>query len=163
MQTLKTTAPVKMHSTSTGCSSLHGTPVLNATVETLTFVLLALCAASAFAQNVKLVKKPLVTPIDLSLYAGVLATRSLDYVTTERLLDRGGRELLLPSGLVHSKPAFAAFSLGSGAAEIYTARRLAKHHPKLARYVLAVDIGAAGAVAGHNAAILPKPLKGGTR
>jgi hypothetical protein len=100
-----------------------------------------------------------ITAIDYSLYAGVLATRTLDFVSTEQLLDRGGHELILPSGLVSDRPAFAAFSLGSGVAEIYASRKLRRNHPKLARGILFADILAAAIVAGHNEAILPRRVK----
>jgi hypothetical protein len=58
-------------------------------------------------------------PIDFSLYAGVIATRTMDYVSTENVLAAGGRELLLPRFLVSNKAMFSAFSIGSGMAEIY--------------------------------------------
>lgn len=117
--------------------------------------LLAMCASMAFGEQ----PKPITKPVDFALYAGVMATRTMDYVTTERLLTAGGHELMLPSGLVANKPAFAVFSIGSGIAEVYASRRLRVHHPKLARYVLMGDMITAGIVAGHNAAIMPKRVK----
>jgi hypothetical protein len=47
-----------------------------------------------------------IIPIDFSLYAGVIATRTMDYTSTESVLAAGGRELLLPRFLVKNKPMF---------------------------------------------------------
>jgi hypothetical protein len=96
-----------------------------------------------------------IVPIDVSLYAGVIATRITDYISTENVLAGGGREMLLPKFLVSNRPMFAAFSIGSGMGEIYASRILRKTHPKMARYILAGDIVAAGVVAVHNESVVP--------
>lgn len=100
-----------------------------------------------------------IIPIDFSLYAGVIATRITDYISTESVLAAGGRELLLPKFLVSNRPMFAAFSIGSGMGEIYASRLLRKAHPKMARYILIGDIVSAGVVAVHNEAIVPRKMK----
>jgi hypothetical protein len=100
-----------------------------------------------------------IIPIDFSLYAGVILTRTMDYISTENVLAAGGRELLLPKFLVIDRPMFAAFSFGSGMAEIYASRELRRTHPKMARYILIGDIVAAGVVAVHNEASVPSKMK----
>jgi len=92
------------------------------------------------------------TRLDYALYAGVFASRLGDWYTTERVLDHGGHELLLPNGLVRNKPGFLAFEAGFGFLDVYSSRLVAKRHPRLARTMLAVHIGTNVAVAGHNAA-----------
>lgn len=99
------------------------------------------------------------TPIDFSLYAGVIATRTMDYISTENVLAGGGRELFLPRFLVTDKPMFAAFSVGSGVGEIYVSRILRKSHPKVARSILIGDIVSAGLIALHNEAIVQRKAK----
>lgn len=118
-------------------------------LKKLVMVSLVACALPTFAEP-----QP-TTAVDFSLYGGVVATRAMDYVTTEHVLGGGGRELFLPNGLVHDKPTYAAFSMASGVAEIYTSRRLRKNHPRLALYILLGDIVGAGIVAAHNQAIVP--------
>lgn len=98
------------------------------------------------------VKPEFPKPGDYALDAGVLTMRGLDFYTTERVLDHGGHELLLPAGLVRNKPAFATFEAGMGALDIYGARLLARRHPQLARTMLAVHIATGAAVVGHNVA-----------
>jgi hypothetical protein len=117
--------------------------------------LMLLFEAGAFGQQLELKT----TPIDFSLYAGVIATRTLDYISTEKVLAGGGRELFLPTFLVTDKPMFAAFSIGSGVGEIYISRILRKSHPKVARSILIGDIVSAGLVALHNQAVVPRKAK----
>jgi hypothetical protein len=113
-------------------------------------IALLLIPSSAMTQARPAIEPP--KPIDYALYAAVLTMRGLDFYTTERVLDHGGHELILPAGLVHNRPAFAIFSVGMGALEIVSARMLARRHPKLARAVLAVHIATGAAVVGHNIA-----------
>lgn len=91
--------------------------------------------------------------VDYALYAGVMASRATDFITTEQVLNRGGHEDILPSGLVHSTPAFALYEFGTGAFEIYFAHKLRKTHPLLARSILLFDISLATGVSAHNASI----------
>jgi hypothetical protein len=91
---------------------------------------------------------------DWLIYAGVAGYRIGDYVTTERALARGGRELELPAVLVQSKPAFLGYSLGIAAGEIAASVWLHKHgHAKLARMADSLSIGAGLASDLHNATV----------
>jgi hypothetical protein len=120
-------------------------------------LLLLLSSAARCEQPIK--KPPQANAVDFSLYAGVMTARILDFASTERVLTNGGHELILPKGLVSNKPAFALFSIGTGVAEIFISRMLLRAgHRKLSRYMLAVDIGATGAVAAHNFSI-PAPTE----
>lgn len=113
-------------------------------------VMILFLSAAAYAEQ----PKPVITLTDVSLYAGVLASRSIDFITTEHVLAHGGKELILPKGLVDNKPAFAAYSIGFGFAECYIAHFIAKRgHRKMARGLLASDITFTSVVAAHNAAI----------
>lgn len=109
-------------------------------------VVLAFLSLSASGEQFK------TRPVDYALYATVLASRAADFYTTERVLSHGGRELILPAGMVQNKPLFAIFSAGFGIADIYSSRLVAIHHPKLARTILAVHIATGAAAVGHNIA-----------
>lgn len=116
--------------------------------------LLAVLLVAAGSAHCQSMPPPKTTLVDASLYAGVITTRSLDYITTEHVLAGGGKELILPNSLVRNKPLFAAFSIGSGVGEVFAARMLARHgHRTMARMMLCMDISVAGAVAAHNASI----------
>lgn len=122
-------------------------------MKPVTMLLLAACTSAALAQ-----KPPTHPKLDWSLYSGVVASRGMDYWTTERVINRGGRELLLPSGLVRNKPAFLGFEFGSAALEIFAARLVSRHHPTIARSMLTSDASAGFSVAGHNLAVTPKKV-----
>lgn len=108
-------------------------------------------AVTGIVANCEQPKIPQATTVDFSLYAAVMTTRVLDYVSTERVLDSGGKEDILPSGLVHNKPAFALYSIGTGAAEIFISHLLLKrNHRKMARILLMTDVSFTGAVVAHN-------------
>jgi len=97
------------------------------------------------------VKPPQPTAVDFVLYSATMGTRILDYISTERVLASGGHEEILPSGLVHNKPAFAMYSVGTAAIEIFCSYVLLKHgHRKLARLALMVESGATGATVAYN-------------
>jgi hypothetical protein len=100
-----------------------------------------------------------IVTVDFPLYAGVITTRIMDYVSTENVLAGGGRELLLPKFLVSNRPMFAAFSIGSGMGEICASRILRKTHPTLARYILVAEFVAAGVVVLHNEAGVPRRME----
>lgn len=92
-------------------------------------------------------------PIDFAMYTAIVGTRITDYVTTEDVLDRGGHEDLLPSGLVHNKPLFASYEIGTGGLEVFFLTRLHKHHPLLARSIGIFDISLAAGASTHNALV----------
>lgn len=109
----------------------------------------------AFAENPKQ-KSSL---LDVSLYTGVIVTRTMDYITTEQMLANGNRELFLPTALVRNKPAFAVYSIGFGVAECFLADYMTRHNHKVtARIMLLSDSILTGAVAIHNTT-LPKVTK----
>jgi hypothetical protein len=125
---------------------------MNRAVATVFILLFEACALGQIPERAT-------TPMDFALYGGVIATRAIDYISTEKVLAAGGQELLLPRFLVTSKPAFAAFSTGSGLAEIYVSRILRKTRPKIARYLLIGDVVSAGLVAVHNGQSVPRTRK----
>lgn len=97
-------------------------------------------------------KKHNFNKFDYSLYAGVVAYRVGDYVSTESALARGQHEVELPAALVASKPGFAAYSLGLAALEIGSSVYLHKYgHAKLARIADVLSIASGGATDIHNA------------
>ena len=78
------------------------------------------------------VRQPWMTRLEMVDAAGILTTRTLDFVSTEGFLARGVPEGELPSALVHSKPGFFFYSEGVGVGEIlaehyFDRSRLAKH------------------------------------
>lgn len=98
------------------------------------------------------IKKHNFNKFDYSLYAGVVAYRVGDYVSTESALARGQHEVELPAALVANKPGFAAYSLGLAALEIGSSVYLHKHgHAKLARIADVISITTGGATDIHNA------------
>ena len=77
------------------------------------------------------VHQPWMTRLEMVDAAGILATRTLDYVSTEGFLARGVPEGELPNGLVHG-PKFLLYSEGIAASEIvaehyFDRSRLARH------------------------------------
>jgi hypothetical protein len=88
---------------------------------------------------------------DYALYAGVFAYHIGDFISTERNLDQGGRELMLPQALVSNKPAFAAYSVGLAALEVGSSIYLHRHgHEKLARLGDTLSVSSGGAVVAWN-------------
>ena len=78
------------------------------------------------------IHQPWMTRLEMVDAAGILTTRTLDFVSTEGFLARGVPEGELPSALVHSKPGFFFYSEGVGVGEIlaehyFDRSRLAKH------------------------------------
>ena len=77
------------------------------------------------------VHKPWMTRLEMVDAAGIITTRTLDYVSTEGFLARGVPEGELPNGLVHG-PKFLLYSEGIAASEIvaehyFDRSRLARH------------------------------------
>jgi hypothetical protein len=91
---------------------------------------------------------------DYALYSGVIAYRVGNYITTERALAHGGRELQLPTALVICKPGFLAYSVGMAALEIDGSVYLHRHHhAKLAKIVDALSVGDGVATDIRNATV----------
>lgn len=87
------------------------------------------------------------------LFAGVAASRALDFHSTGNMRRRGRNEILLTNAMVDNKPSFAAIELGGAAASIgisYLFHR-AGHH-KLERWVSYLHIGVStfGAVRNYS-------------
>jgi hypothetical protein len=81
--------------------------------------------------------------VDWSLAGSVVATHLIDFTSTETCIStKVCREVILPNALVHSKPAFMAYELGTASLEILAQYELSRHgHRRIARFVQAVNIG----------------------
>jgi hypothetical protein len=78
------------------------------------------------------------------LFAGVAASRALDFHSTGNMRRRGNNEILLTNAVVDNKPAFAAIEAAAAATSVglsYLLHR--KNHHKLERWVSRVHIGVA--------------------
>jgi hypothetical protein len=81
---------------------------------------------------------------DYSIYAGIVAYRAGDYLSTEKVLSLGGKEIELPQSFVATEPGFAVYSLGMAGMEIGGSVFLHRHgHARLARVAdtIAVSTG----------------------
>jgi hypothetical protein len=106
---------------------------------------------SAPAPTSSIVKQHVFGATDYALASGILAGRALDWASTQRAINRGGHEELLPGGLAKSKVGLGAFEAGMAVLEIYSAYELSRHgHRKLARTISALDITLSFAVDAHN-------------
>jgi len=77
-----------------------------------------------------------------SLFAGVLASRMLDFASTKNMRARGRDEILLTNEIVDNTPAFVAIELGGAALSVGVSYWLhRKNHHKLERWVSIVHIG----------------------
>lgn len=106
-------------------------------------ILQAILAFSSSAMPVKLPVERHFNRYDFALYAGVVAYRAGDYITTERNVSRPNHyEWELPEALVANKAGFAAYSGFLAAAEIGASIYLHKHgHAKLARFADSISVG----------------------
>jgi hypothetical protein len=88
-------------------------------------------------------KKPVFGIVDWNLAGALVATRVLDWTSTEECIRRPWcREAELPNALVHNKVGFAAFEGAISAVSILPQYELTKHgHRKLAWIGQAVDVG----------------------
>jgi hypothetical protein len=85
------------------------------------------------------------------LFAGVAASRALDYTSTKNMLGRGREELLIPDDVVNSDAGFPALEAAGAATSIgisYIFHRY--NHHKLERWVSIVHIGVTSFGAAHN-------------
>ncbi|HEY6181787.1 MAG TPA: hypothetical protein VIW67_06040 [Terriglobales bacterium] len=91
------------------------------------------------------------------LFAGVAASRALDYTSTKNMLGRGREELLIPDDVVFSDAGFPALEAAGAATSVgisYIFHRY--HHHKLERWVSIVHIGVTTFGAVHNYALKTK-------
>jgi hypothetical protein len=90
---------------------------------------------------------------NVCLFAGVGASRALDYASTEHFRAKGFREILLTNRIVDNKPLFATIEVGGTALSIGASRFLhAKNRHTLERALSVVHIGITtfGAVRNYN-------------
>jgi len=106
-------------------------------------------------------KKPTVNPLPEThrfwdkendwLFAGVGASRTLDYFSTLNFRRRGDNEVLLTNDVVDNHAAFAAIEAGATGLSIGVAYVFHRYgHHKLERWVSILHISAATAGAAHN-------------
>ena len=91
------------------------------------------------------------------LFAGVAASRALDYTSTKNMLGRGREELLIPDDVVFSEAGFPALEAAGAATSVgisYIFHRY--HHHKLERWVSIVHIGVTTFGAVHNYSLKSK-------
>ena len=111
----------------------------------------AILAFSSSAMPVKLPVERHFNRYDYALYAGVVAGRAGDWITTEHIGDHGGHENILPSTLTHSKGGFMAFSAGMAVGEIGLSVYMHRHgHAKLARLMDSVSFGSSAVTDLYN-------------
>lgn len=85
------------------------------------------------------------------LFAGVGASRTLDYFSTLNFRKRGDHEVLLSNDLVDNHAAFAAVEAGATGLSIGVSYLFHRYgHHKLERWVSIIHISAATAGAAHN-------------
>ena len=90
-------------------------------------------------------------PLDKLLVAGTIALRLLDAHSTHSMLQRGYHEEVLPNSIAANQGAMYAFSLAAGVIEGAVAIELTRHdHRKLARGIMAADMGTTAVVIVHN-------------
>jgi hypothetical protein len=110
--------------------------------------LLLSLAPHARAESTSLPSAPAPVPqhvfsaFDYGLVGGLVAGRSLDWVTTTDCLRHPAcKEEILPSGLAHSRVGLATFELGAASVEILSMYELRKHgYRRLARTLGVVDV-----------------------
>lgn len=96
------------------------------------------CASVAYGSDLPEAPEPfhgeVMTPTSLLLAGSVVASRALDWASTEECLRRAWcHEGELPNALVHSKPGLAAFEASMTALGIFAQHEMEKHgHRKMA-------------------------------
>jgi hypothetical protein len=98
------------------------------------------------------VKSPVFGTVDWSLAGSLVASRALDWTSTEGCLRRPGcHEAELPSALVKNKVGFAAFEAGVSGLSILAQYEMTRHgHRRLARWGQGIDVGSIGYAVLHN-------------
>jgi hypothetical protein len=91
------------------------------------------------------------TKLDWVLLSADAAVRQVDVVSTRMMLERGNRELFLPSSIVNHAATMELYSGAVVAANWYASQLLIRSgHRRLARIVMAVDVAQDGFWAFHN-------------
>jgi hypothetical protein len=100
------------------------------------------------------------------LFAGVGATRMLDYASTRHFRDQGDNEVLLTNAIVDNRPLFVGIELAGTAASIgvsYLFHRTGHHQLERWVSIAHIGIGVGGSI--HNYALKPpvveEPLSSG--
>jgi len=109
-------------------------------IARLSFTLAVVLSCAGVAHGADLPEAPapfhgvVITPTSLLLAGGVVASRALDWASTEECLRRSWcHEGELPNALVHSKPGLAAFEVSMAGLGIFAQHEIGKHgHRKLA-------------------------------
>jgi len=100
------------------------------------------------------VKSPVFGIVDWSLAGSVVATRALDWTSTEECLRRPWKQCHegeLPSTLVKNKAGFAAYEAAVSAFSILAQYEMTRHgHRRVARLGQGVDVGFIGYTVMHN-------------
>ncbi|MBZ5561631.1 MAG: hypothetical protein LAP13_04350 [Acidobacteriia bacterium] len=79
---------------------------------------------------------------NLTLFAGVVAVRTLDYTSTQHFRARGVNEWLLTNSIVDNKPLFVGLEVAGAAASVgvaYWLHRKGRH--RLERWISVIHIG----------------------
>jgi hypothetical protein len=101
---------------------------------------LLLVTLPAAAETLPEAPKPHLDRADWALLASDAGARALDTYSTRWSLCRGNHEMFLPGFVANHTAALAAFEGGMVTVDYYAARNLTRrHHPRLARFVLAAD------------------------
>jgi hypothetical protein len=100
------------------------------------------------------VKSPVFGIVDWSLAGSVVATRALDWTSTEECLRRPWKQCHegeLPSTLVKNRAGFAAYEAAVSAFSILAQYEMTRHgHRRVARLGQGVDVGFIGYTVMHN-------------
>ena len=103
------------------------------------------------AQELPETPKPHSDRLEWSLLAADASSRALDCYSTQRMLDRGWHEIILPKAVASHPALMAGYSAATVAADWMVSRRLERGgHRQLARLVTMVDIGQDAPFAIHN-------------
>jgi hypothetical protein len=92
------------------------------------------------------------------LFAGIGATRMLDYASTRHFRDQGDNEVLLTNSIVDNRPLFVGIELAGTAASIgvsYLFHRTGHHQLERWVSIAHIGIGVGGSI--HNYALKPPP------
>lgn len=121
-------------------------------IISLAYLLLMVCGMSAACYGQTFVPTAQkITRVDKALYTGIVAYRAADYFTTERALDNGAHEVIMPNFVVKDKPLFAAYCGLAAFGEIMLSKHLHERgHAKMARIVNTLSIGGGIIAVGGN-------------
>jgi hypothetical protein len=114
------------------------TPSRCAHLSSFTLAVVLSCTSVAYGSDLPEAPAPfhgvVITRTSLLLAGGLVASRALDWASTEECLRRSWcHEGELPNALVHSKPGLAAFEASMAALGIYAQHEIGKHgHRRLA-------------------------------